>query len=427
MIHPLLRLGIVALLAVVGPWSGPSPAGAQLPGSIRVNLPGGGDSTLPVESDAGYPAVPASRLAPLGWTVVGEPDGGDVVLAHRTGLELLFRPASPFVAWEDQLVHMVDAPYWSEEIFYVPLQLIVDLFPGLLPTAYEFDEAQYLLIVEGATSVEAPASAPSTTAGAPEPSSVPPATPDGVSLPPPLPPRANDGAAAVVIIDPGHGGDDPGAIGPGGLREKEVALSVGLALARELSRNPGIEVRLTRDRDVEVPIWMRGERATEWKGSRPGAFISIHANALPDRAGVRGFETYFLSEARTEHERRVAASENAALAQNRDLAPGFDPLLGGILTDLRALDYQQWSALLAEEVQRELSTFHPGTDRGVKQGPFAVITNTLMPAVLVEVGFITNAAEERLLSRSEFHRDTAQAVAAALARFLDRYSAGGAR
>jgi N-acetylmuramoyl-L-alanine amidase len=228
------------------------------------------------------------------------------------------------------------------------------------------------------------------------------------------------------VIDPGHGGDDPGAIGSGGTREKDVALAMSLALAREFADDPGIEVRLTRDRDETVPLWSRGESATEWKGERPGVFVSIHANALPDRTGVRGFETYFLSEARDEHERRVAALENAPLENgpSRGGSASADPLLGAILQDLRTFDHQHWSADLANEVQRELSEFHPGPDRGVKQAPFAVITNSLMPSVLVEVGFITNPEEERLLSQQNFHRESAEAMARAIRRFFDRYPPG---
>lgn len=424
MAHRLCRFRLVALFPLLGSWLGPGPVGAQLPQSVSVNLPGGTDSTLPVEDDRGYPAIPAGSLTPLGWTVAGDRVGGEVVLRHRTGLELLFWPGSPFVFWDEALIQMVDSPYWSAGTLYLPLQLAVDLFPGFLPDAYAFDEERYLLLAEGAEPTDWPApSSPSTSAPRPEATGPPASGP----APPTWSPRDGERATTVVIIDPGHGGDDPGAIGPGGVAEKDVALSVGLALARELSKNPAIEVRLTRDRDVEVPIWTRGEWATEWKGDRRGAFVSIHVNALPERAGVRGFETYFLSEARTEHERRVAAVENAALAQAPDLTPaGSDPLLGGILSDLRAFDHQQWSALLAEEVQRELSEFHPGTDRGVKQGPFAVVTNTLMPAVLVEMGFITNPEEERLLSRDEFHRDAALAISRALERFLERYPRGGA-
>ncbi len=422
MAYRLCRFWLVALSPLLGLF-GPKPAGAQSPQSISVSLPGGTDSTLPVENDRGYPTIPASSLTPLGWTVAGDQVEGEVVLRHRTGLELRFWPGSPFVSWDEVLIQMVNSPYWNRETFYVPLQLAVDLFPGFLPDAYAFDEERYLLLAEGAEPARPPSSSPPSI---PIPRSEATRLPASGPEPPSWSPRDGERAATVVIIDPGHGGDDPGAMGSGGVAEKDVALSVGLALARELSRNPAIEVRLTRDRDVEIPIWTRGEWATEWKGDRRGAFVSIHANALVGRAGVRGFETYFLSEARTEHERRVAAAENTTLAQASDLAStGSDPFLDGILSDLRAFDHQQWSALLAEEVQRELSEFHPGTDRGVKQGPFAVITNALMPAVLVEIGFITNPEEERLLSRDEFHRDAALAISRALERFLERYPPGG--
>ena len=175
-----------------------------------------------------------------------------------------------------------------------------------------------------------------------------------------------------------------------------------------------------------VPLWQRGELATGWKGDRPGVFLSIHANALPGRPSVRGFETYFLSEARTEHERRVAANENAPLRmENGNDRPGADDDdLGFILRELRNLDHQHWSSLLAAGVQRELETVHPGPNRGVKQGPFAVITNALMPAVLVEVGFVTNREEERILSLGEFQSDLAGALARAVRDFFERYPLG---
>ncbi len=420
MTHTRRFFWLAALVVLPGLCFAPARSKGQTEPSVAVNLPDGGEVTLASEAVHGYPAISASSLEPLGWTVADHEAEGEVLLVHRTGLELRFDPGSPFIGWDEELIHLVDSAYWSEEEFFVPLQLIVDLFPGLLPDAYQFDEERFLLFTEGAGSAETPAD---DTAVTPSGREVPRSTlAEEPPVPPTWSPREGPPAAAVVIIDPGHGGADAGATGPGGVREKDVALSVGLALARELSTNPTIEVRLTRDRDVGVPVWTRGEWATEWRGDRPGVFVSIHVNALPDRAGVRGFETYFLSDARTEHEQRVAAAENAAVAQDPDSGSnGFDPLLPGILSDLRAFDHQQWSALLAEEVQWELGEFHPGPDRGVKQGPFAVITNTLMPSVLVETGFITNPEEERLLAGDEFHRESARAIARALERFLERY------
>jgi N-acetylmuramoyl-L-alanine amidase len=233
----------------------------------------------------------------------------------------------------------------------------------------------------------------------------------------------------VVVIDPGHGGYDPGSVGPAGVREKDVSLAVALALAEALAGEPDLEVHLTRDRDVSIPVWERGEMATRLKGDRPGIFISIHLNALDDPY-TRGVETYFLSEARTEHERRVAALENAPPAGNGDGGAALtgDPGLAFILNELRNLDHIHWSADLAQVVQAQLAEVHPGRDRGVKQAPLAVITNALMPGVLVELGFVTQRDEERLLADPAFHAEAADALAEAVRTFLRRYPpvAGGA-
>ena len=237
---------------------------------------------------------------------------------------------------------------------------------------------------------------------------------------------AQDSEKRVVIIDPGHGGSDPGTTGAGGRREKDIALAIGRYLERELRGDEDLEVYMTRDRDVLVPLWERGPQATLLKGDRPGVFISIHVNSSPSSPAIRGFETYFLSEARTEHERRVAAIENAPLHLDTEL-DGDDVAavdLTFILRELRNLDHQHWSSLLAEGIQSELEDVHPGPNRGVKQGPFAVITNALMPAVLVEVGFITNREEERVLSRGAFQRGVAAALAQGIRDFFLRYPSG---
>jgi len=288
----------------------------------------------------------------------------------------------PFLLWDGDGVHLADAPYRADGEIYLPVQLLVDVLPWKLPGAFGYEAGSWVL--------EVPAQ---------------PWEPTPPSGPPPDPTR-------VVIIDAGHGGRDPGTVGPRGTQEKEVALGIARALSGILEREEKLEVHLTRDGDVLVPLWQRGERATEWKGGRYGLFISIHANALPNSPGTRGFETYFLSEARTEHERRVAALENAASEfEDEESAPVERQDLSFILTELRNLDHQHWSALLAEYIQGELAQLHPGPNRGVKQGPFAVITNTLMPAVLVEVGFLSNRDEERLLAQRGFQEDAARALA----------------
>ena len=389
--------------------------------------PDGATALLPVDRSHGYAAVRWQGMERLGWVV----EASDSTLRATTvdGEAVVeFTLGNPLFQWSDDVLQLVDVPYMERGSVYVPLQFVLDFLPVRLGDRYAyFEEGRVLEIRDeavwaGPRSVEA---GPTTAQGERSP-----VRRSDVPAPVEEASEASEGrlATRVVIIDPGHGGRDPGSIGPGGRREKDIALAVGRALARELSGDETLEIYLTRDRDRLVPLWERGELATRWKGERPGVFVSIHANALPGRPSVRGFETYFLSEARTEHERRVAANENAPLQMEGGVGAleGAEGDLGFILRELRNLDHQHWSSLLAEGVQRELETVHPGPSRGVKQGPFAVITNALMPAVLVELGFLTNRDEERILSQGEFQTRVAGALARAIRDFFDRYPPGQA-
>jgi len=370
----------------------PASAGGQEPASIRVVGPGSSVRTLEASRARGYLSVPLSAMEGLGWVV--ERGGGEWRVVHPDGSTVRLMPEEPLFRWNDRLLQLVDVPYLQDDDLWVPAQLLFDFLPYQLPDEYGYaigPEGPELRV--GRIDAEAPPALPAA-------------------------PRSR-----VVVIDPGHGGEDLGAVGLGGTYEKNVALAIASALARALEEYPEFDVRLTRDSDELVPLWRRGEWATEVKGDRPGVFMSIHANALSDRTS-RGFETYFLSEARTEHERRVAAMENAPahLDDGEALHPDSD--LGGILNELRNLDHQHWSSLLAELTQERLAPVHPGPDRGVKQGPFAVITNALMPAVLVEVGFMSQRDEEQLLASKEFQHDVGVALSEAVVEFFKRYPPG---
>jgi len=195
-------------------------------------------------------------------------------------------------------------------------------------------------------------------------------------------------------------------------------------MAAELRASEDLEVVMIREGDTFVPLWDRGAQATSAKGERHGVFVSIHANSAAVRGSpARGFETYFLSEARTEHERRVAAIENAPLGVEAAPEEGAGDL-DLILRELKNLDQQHWSSLLAEMVQEEVGRVHPGPDRGVKQAPLAVITNAIMPAVLVEIGYLSHPDEAKLLGEVAFQDEAGKALARAVKRFFQRYPPG---
>lgn len=176
---------------------------------------------------------------------------------------------------------------------------------------------------------------------------------------------------------------------------------------------------MTRTGDTLINLDHRPQMANEWRGTRPGLFLSIHANGVSD-GRVRGFETFFLSDARTEDERRVAEMENAAVAyESHDRVVGDDDL-EFILNNLRNDYYIRASHDLAGLVQDSFSGFHTGANRGVKQAGFRVLVGAFMPAVLIELAFISNPAEERLLGSQSFQTRAATAIADSVDRFFQK-------
>lgn len=418
---------VLALAVLAAP--GTSPLTAQGRPDLRLELDDGTYDQVRLELGEGFAAVPLDLFERLGWTVAQGAGGVSISVPGEIAIEL--RVGSPFFRWDGVALQLADAPYVARNTTWVPLQLLTDFFPRRLPDLYEFDGPNATLSAGAPVARPPDADAGSAPRDAAPPSDARPPEPAGSAQAPAAPTLPRDqgpssyGGVRVVFIDAGHGGADPGALGPDGIREKAVALGIANRLAEILRREPRLEVHTTRDDDTFIELWDRGDIATKAKGDRPGVFISIHANSFPTRRAARGFETYFLSEARTEHERRVAAIENAPLSlQGRSVDPEDQPDLDFILRELGNLDHQHWSALLAELVQDELDDFHPGPNRGVKQGVLAVLTNALMPSVLVEVGYLSNEAEGRLLGEASFQDDAARAVADAVMRFFERYPPG---
>lgn len=229
-------------------------------------------------------------------------------------------------------------------------------------------------------------------------------------------------AIRKVVVDPGHGGKDPGAVGPGGLKEKDVNLEIGLRL-KAILEDMGLLVVMTRDDDTFVPLSGRTALANR---EAADIFISVHCNAAPwkkrARKTMRGSETYFLSLAKTDDARATAAMENAAIQfeQPDDKTRNMDEVQF-ILWDMVQNQYLTESADLAEYVQEALGSSLPFPSRGVNQAGFYVLNGAYMPAILVESAFISHKDEEKLLKQSDIRRRIAQAIAKGLAAFARRH------
>jgi len=221
----------------------------------------------------------------------------------------------------------------------------------------------------------------------------------------------------VIVLDPGHGGEDTGAKGPGGVLEKDVVLEISKKAAAWL-RQDGFKVILTREEDVFIPL---GERTALANQKGADLFISIHANAAK-RKQASGSETYFLSQAKNDEARAVAALENASLRFERpEIEVESTDDLDFILLDLVQSEFLKESQNLAALIQDKLERHLPIPNRGVDQAGFFVLNKAYMPAVLVETAFISNSNEAKLLRKDSFQEKLARAIAEAVAQFKQKY------
>jgi N-acetylmuramoyl-L-alanine amidase len=229
----------------------------------------------------------------------------------------------------------------------------------------------------------------------------------------------------VLVLDAGHGGHDSGAVGPGGLQEKDLVLDVTRRVARLLEDKLDVKVRLSRDADQFVALRDRTSFANK---ERADLFVSIHANAHPHAASA-GVETYFLSsEATDSTARQVAALENSVVQLEKTAGRSGNGRLDAvkaILWDLAQSEFQLESSRLAEVVQDSMTQSLRIPNRGVKQAGFYVLGGAAMPAILIEIGFVTNPKEERRLKDSKYRDDIARAIFAGLAEYKKKYDARG--
>jgi N-acetylmuramoyl-L-alanine amidase len=217
----------------------------------------------------------------------------------------------------------------------------------------------------------------------------------------------------TIVIDPGHGGREVGAIGPNGMMEKDATLAICRKLQNALASKLGARVILTRNDDSVVSLDQRTAVANQYKAD---LFLSVHLNAAAVK-GAHGSEVYFLSvEASDEQAKKAAEVENAA-ARSAVVPQTGSPDLKLILWDLAQQEYLNESNRFAQVIQEEMNQLAGVQNRGVKQAPFKVLVGATMPAALVEVAFISNPEEEAKLQKDDFQNT----VVAALERAVERY------
>ncbi len=221
----------------------------------------------------------------------------------------------------------------------------------------------------------------------------------------------------VIVIDPGHGGKDPGAISKKKTREKDLVLTISKKLAQSLKRKIGAAVYLTRVKDRFISLGGRDEVAN---AKSCDLFLSIHANAARS-AKPEGLEIYYLNKATDEASRRLAERENEG-------APKKEKEIEAIVSDLIQTASTEESAILSREVEKALKRRlkkHKTKSIRIKTALFYVLVGAKCPSLLVEVGFITNPAEEKRLKKGAYQRDLTDGIAEGVARYLAGVDAPG--
>ena len=380
------RRGVVALMVVAVAAALPSRVGAQAPTgdpqAVAAEIDGR-TVNLALARHRAYPVVAASDL-----DVVWEDARRSGVFLHARllGEEIAFEAGSPFFRHGERVHQLANPPYERDGAFWLPAEFVTGWFADRTPRL----------------AVAAPET--------PDPES------DPVPVDEPLPARVDPSVPWRVIIDPGHGGRDPGTLGHG-THEKDVVLAIARRVYEELRGRDMVEPHLTRDTDVYIEHDLRSQFAVDRAGD---LFVSIHANAAADRT-ARGFETIFLGPARSEEAREVALRENRGPEVDGGPSPASD--IQFILTGLDRTENLAESRVFAGFVQNSIRATLAGRspDRGVKQGPWWVLLGALarMPSVIVEVGFLSNETEARYLSGAEGQGAVARAIADAVVAYRE--------
>jgi N-acetylmuramoyl-L-alanine amidase len=304
------------------------------------------------------------------------------------------------------VVALRQTPVRRGPTLYLPLSVLLEIGRTIQGYTLTFDGAQSLTV----ETIEPALATPSPRTGSAA------LSPEG----------AVTGSIRTLVIDAGHGGFDPGALGPGGVREKDITLSIALLVRDILNKNGNLKVYLTRDSDEFVGLRERTRMANRLKAD---LFISIHANAMPgsqkNKDAAKGYKVYFLSEAKNEADKLVAMRENAVVELE---GPRRGGELHDVLTDLAGNEYlresQELSILLDRQFEARLCRKIGRLQEGIGQANFWVLNGAYMPSVLIETGFVTNSSDENHLTERPFQRTMAEAICGAILNFKKKYEKG---
>jgi len=230
--------------------------------------------------------------------------------------------------------------------------------------------------------------------------------------PPPQPTIPQAKSFKTIVLDPGHGGKDPGARGRRGTEEKDITLKVALQLRDRLSKQPGVRVLMTRDQDVFVELEERAKFANRHEAD---LFVSIHVNSHPSRS-VKGIEIYHFGEAKDQRALEVAARENGTPISSTGV--GWEYLVADLLTTKKIEESLELAWTTKESMVTHMNGHYTVTDHGVKTAPFYVLRYTSMPSILAEIAYISNPSEEELLRKNAFVRDVADSLLNGVKSFL---------
>jgi len=423
-----LALFLQTAAAVGRPTAKPAQSVTTAPRSVVVRSRAR-TTTLPLTTLDGVAVVSAEKLAAaLGGTFRStSPSHYSLTVGDS---HISFTDAVPFAGDDSTIVPMASAPRLVGKSVFLPFVVISELVPRFFSGyMYDADEREVRVFDTAARRVLPTARAPaadSPAVGATareigEARAV--ARVAGETMV-----RTKRPGHRLIVVDAGHGGVDPGMHGPIGggpqILEKHITLAVAKLVAESL-RDAGADVLMTRTTDTLIGLYDRGPIANKARGD---IFVSIHVNATGQRGAAgardRGYETYFLAEAKTEDAKRVERMENEAVRfeTTNAAAKKGDPL-NFIINDMAQNEHLRESADLAEQIESGFRTFHPGPDRGVQQANFAVLRGAFMPAVLVEIGFGTNRSEAAYISDPDNERKIARSIAKSIMTYMDRYDA----